>query len=114
MLQINRTYAADQYTSRPSAGTLKMSQITTDMVMQWLNGQGVSIYSAYARLMLTSSKGPTIVRQERLDSSDSDQSSDSGSSSLPEQFDLITELINMGLLKVKDILRQNIFLLCIC
>jgi hypothetical protein len=33
--------------------TLKMSQITTDMVTQWLNGQGVSIYSAYARPMLT-------------------------------------------------------------
>jgi hypothetical protein len=114
MLQINRAYAADQYMLRPIARTLKMSQITTDMVLQWLNGQGVSIYSAYARLMLRSSKVPTIVRQERLDGSDSDQSSDSGSSSLPEQFDLITEPINMGLLKVRDISRQKTFVLCIC
>jgi len=86
-----------------------MSQITTDMVMQWLNGQGVSIYSAYARHMLTPSKLPTIIRQESFDSSDSDQLSDSGSSSLPEQFDAITEPINMGLLKVKEILKQKIF-----
>jgi hypothetical protein len=59
--------------------------------------------------LLTSSKGPTIVRQERLDGSDNDQSSDLGSSSLLEQFDPITEPINMGLLKVKDILRQKNF-----
>jgi len=57
---------------------------------------------------------PTVARQERLNSSDIDQSSDSGSSSLPEQLDTITEPINMGLLKVKDISRQKIFVRCIC
>jgi hypothetical protein len=66
--------------------------------MQWLNGQGVSIYSAYARPILMLSKVPTVFREERLDDSDSDQSSDSGSSSLPEQFDVITKPINIGLL----------------
>jgi hypothetical protein len=55
--------------------------------------------------MLTLSKVPTVFREERLDDSDSDQSSDSGSSSLPEPFDAITEPINMGLLQVKNISR---------
>jgi hypothetical protein len=64
--------------------------------------------------MLTPSKVPTVVRQERLDGSNSDQSSDSGSLSLPEQFNTITKPINIGLLKVKDISRQNIFVLCVC
>jgi hypothetical protein len=64
--------------------------------------------------MLTPLKVPTLVRQERLAGSDSDQLSDSGSSSLRELFNPITEPINIGLLKVKDILRQKIFVLCIC
>ena len=91
-----------------------MSQITADIVMQWLNGQGVSIYSAYARPMLTLSKVPTVFREERHDDSDSDQSSDSGSSSLTEQFDATIEPINMGLLQVGDILKLKIPILCIC
>jgi hypothetical protein len=48
-----------------------------------------------------------VFRQERLDGNNSDQSSNSGPSSLAKQFDTITELINIGLLKVKDILRLN-------
>jgi hypothetical protein len=58
-----------------------MSQITTDMVMRWLNGQGVSIYSTYARPMLTPLKPPTVFRQERPNDDDSDQSSSSSSTS---------------------------------
>ena len=42
-----------------------------------------------------------MFRQERLDDYNSDQSGNSGSSSLPKEFDTITELINI---KVNDIL----------
>jgi hypothetical protein len=73
----------------------------------------VSIYSAYARLMLTPLKVPTLVRQERLASSNSNQLSDLNSSSLYKLFDPITKPINISLLKVKDILRQKIFVLYI-
>ena len=48
--------------------------------------------------MLTPLKVPTVFREERLDDSDSDQSSDLGSSSLPKQFNAITKPINIGLL----------------
>jgi len=91
--------------------TLKMSQITTDMVMRWLNGQRVSIYSAYARPMLTLLKLPTVFRQERPNDDGSDQSSSSGSAS-SEQHDTITEPITMGLLKVKDIYITGKSFLC--
>ena len=58
--------------TRSIATTLKMSRITTDIVMRWLNGQGVSIYSAYAGPMLTLLKLPTVFRQERPNDDDSD------------------------------------------
>ena len=52
-----------------------------------------------------------MFRQERLDDYNSDQSGNSGSSSLPKEFDTITELINI---KVNDILSLKFPMLCIC